>query len=614
MGKKILLVIVVFLFMALLLRGCFKVDKPSDDIEIKVKSDKQTFGYEVGKAQSVTKGGRDYILSRSEVGKYGGELITSTIGEGPKTFNPFNAKDSTSSEMGELMFDSLVVTDAYSGDVVGKLAKDFEILPDKKTYIFHLRKGLKWSDGKEITADDVVYTYNTIIFGGFGNTSARDAMLIEGVAPSVEKIDKYTVKFTTPKPFAPFLRQLSVPIAPKHVFKGATDKGKKFFDGFYGVTTKPQDFVTSGAFRLSEYVPAQRVVFVRNPDYYVIDKAGNKLPYLDKYIVLIVGDLNNELLKFEGKELDTVGIRGSNVSRFKEMERVSDYTVYNLGPDSGTMFLAFNLNTRKDENGKFYVPIKKQLWFNDLNFRRAVDYAIDRESMVFNILSGVGKPLYTAESLSSLFLNENLAKGHKRDLEKAKELLRQSGFYLDKEGFLRDKYHNRVEFNLFTNAGQTEREATGVMVKEDLAELGIKVNFKPIEFNSLVNKMVETLDFDTVIIGLTGSPLEVHSGYNVFTSRGSLHLFNQRKANDTKDDRLLWEKELDEIFNSGALELNPKARKAIYDRYQEIMYEQVPIIYLYSGLRISAIRNRFGNIHPTVLGGILHNLEEIYVK
>ena len=225
------------------------------------------------------------------------------------------------------MYDGLFTTDPYDGSIIPKLAKSIEILPDKKTYIVHLRHGIRWSDGKEITADDVVYTYGTIIFGGFGDTATRDSLYIDGKLPTVEKIDKYTVKFTTPKPFAPFLRTLTTPIAPKHVFKIATDKGKNYFRSYLSTNAKASDFVTSGAFKISEYVPAQRVIYKRNPNYYMIDKKGQKLPYLDKYVILIVGDLNNDTLKFEGLETDVVNLQGSMVARYRELEKHSDFTL-----------------------------------------------------------------------------------------------------------------------------------------------------------------------------------------------------------------------------------------------------------------------------------------------
>ena len=614
MKKKFIYAISLLLFLCFVLSGCIKADRPQDE---KISEKNNGFDLKLNitpySPKTMTIGGVDYLVSRTPAGKFGGTLVTSTIGEGPKTFNSWNSMDATSSQAADIMFDALVTTDAYTGEVIPKLAKSIKILPDNKTYIVELRHGLKWSDGKEITADDVYFTWNTIIFGGFGNTSTRDAMYIGSQLPKIEKIDKYTVKFTTPKPFSPFLRQLSVPIAPKHVLEPVTKQGKRAFASFWSSNTNPSEFVTSGAFKLKEYVPAQRLVYVRNPNYYMIDEKAQKLPYLDKYIILIVGDLNNELLKFKAGELDTVGLRGSNVALFKEKEKFSDYKIYNLGPNTGTIYFAFNLNTRKNEKGNYYVNPVKQKWFNDLNFRKAVDYALDRENMVFNISAGVAQPLFTPEPLSSIYLNEKIAKGHPRDIKKAKEYLEKSGFYL-KKGKLYDKNGNKVEFDLYTNAGNTERESIGVMVKQDLEELGMTVNFKPIEFNTLVSKLVNTNDFDAVIMGFTGSPLEPYGGKNVWYSNGTLHVFNQRKTENDNKIIYPWEKQINDLFDRASLELDFDKRKNLYEQYQQIVYDQKPLIYLYSPLIITAIRNKFGNINPTPLGGVLHNLEEVYIK
>lgn len=561
--------------------------------------------------KTVTKDGIDYIESQAPIGKFGGKFVTSTIGEGPKTFNPFTSTDATSSSMAEMMYDGLFTSNPMNGDVIPKLAKSVKIKGNN--YIIELRKGLKWSDGKPITADDVMFTWNDIIFAGLGNTSTRDSMIIDGELPKLTKINNYTVMFTVKKQFAPFLRMLSTPIAPKHYF--TKDKNwKKNFDRFLSSNTDPATIVSSGAFRLKEYVPAQRVIFEKNPNYYEINKNGEKLPYLDKIVYLIVGDLNNEILKFEAGELDEISLKGGNVARYKARENSSDYIIYNLGADTGTMFVTINLNNRSYiEKGvkKYYVNPVKQRWFGDVNFRRAVDYAIDRKSMVQNIANGMATPLFTAETQNSVFVNKNL-KGHDKDLKLAKYYLHKSGFY-ERNGKLYDKSGHLVEFDLYTNAGNTEREALGVMLKQDLAELGMQVNFKPIEFNSLVNKITNSYDWDMVILGLTGTPVEPHNGKNVWYSGGPLHLFNQRPVNKPVTDRLDWEKQIDEIFDKGALVLDFKSRKKYYDKYQEIIYNQKPIIYLYSPIRIYAIRNKFKNIYPSSLSGLTHNIVEIYI-
>ena len=608
--KRVVLIILVLLVVLGLGKACIRRDLPTSEMPVlRPKADVVDANYPIPK--NVTVNGVDYLQSQLPIGKFGGTFVSSTIGEGPKTFNPFNTKDNISAQMSEIMYDGLVTTNPVTGETIPKLAKSFSV--NGKEYIVNLRHGLKWSDGQPITADDVVFTWQNIIFDGFGNTSTRDSVMIDGKLPTVEKIDDYTVKFVTPEPFAPFLRMLSSPIAPKHIFQPAVSRGREYFDGFLSTNTNPKEFVTSGAFRLKEYVPAQRVVFERNPNYYEINKDGKKLPYLDKLVYLIVGDINNQVLKFEGGELDEISLQGANVARFKEMEKHSDFSVFNIGPDTGTMYLSMNMNNRKDEKGKYYVEPKKQVWFQDKNFRQAVDYALDRKNMVFNIANGLGYPLFTPETLNSIFLNKNL-KPYDKNIEKSKELLKKSGFTWDKAGHLIDRFGNHVEFDLYTNAGNSEREAIGVMVKQDLEDLGMKVNFKPIEFNSLVNKLMASLDWDMVIMGFTGSPLEPNGGKNVWLSDGTLHIFNQRLERDANSPRYAFEKRIDYLYTQGALATKFEDRKKYYDEYQAIVYDEKPLIYIYSPIRIVALRNKFKNIYPTSLGGVTHNIEEVFIE
>ena len=592
----------------------FKKDK-GFDIQPK-RSEKPLISdfVEIPKEKNVTIDGIDYLQTQLPVGVFGGTFTTSIMGE-PKTFNPYNANDATSAELAEMMYDGLTKTDPSNGVVVAKLAKSVKMLPDKKTYIVNLRHGLKWSDGVEITSADVYFTYKTIIFGGFGDGAARDMMLIDGMLPEVEIIDKYTVKFTTPKPFAPFLRNLSASIMPEHIFKSATKKGNSYFLTYQGIDVKPNELVTSGAFRLKEYVPSQRVVFEKNPNYYLINTKNQKLPYIDKWVMIITGDMNNDTLKFESGETDVLSVNGALVDRYKELRKEKDFELYNLGTSTNTTFIVFNMNNRKNKDGKYYVDPKKQVWFQDRNFRSAIDWAIDRDDLILNIFHGLASPLFSAESLRSQYLNENVAKGHKKDINYALNLLKKSGFHLQ-NGVLYDKNGNKVEFELLTNAGNTQREATGVSIKEDLEALGIKVNFKPVEFNSLVTRIVNNPDFDCVIIALTSNILEPNSGNNVWKHDGSLHTFNQRTANDLKSsDKILdFEYELDEIFKKGALETDFNSRKKIYDKYQDVIATQNPMVYLYAPLTIQAVRNKVKNIFPTKYTGLFSSLAEIYIE
>ena len=611
--KKFTYLILIFVLLIGFCLLIFKKDYGYDTQKSQFSEPLNIANNTIPKPKNVTINGIDYLQTQLPIGKFGGNFTSSIIGD-PKTFNPYNANDATSAELSEIMYDGLTQTDPTDGSVIPKLAKSFEILKDNKTYIIHLRKGITWSDNKEITADDVYFTYNTVIFGGFGDGSTRDIMMIDGKLPKVEKIDKYTIKFTTPKPFAPFIRNLSASILPKHIFENATNKGKEYFLTYQSIDVKPQNLITSGAFKLKEYVPSQRVVYERNPNYYLINKNNEKLPYIDKWISIISGDTNNQTLKFESGAIDVLSVNGALVNRYRELERHGNFDLYNLGASTNTTFVVFNLNNRKNKQGKFYVNPIKQTWFQDTNFRKALDWAIDREDLILNIFSGLAEPLHSAEPINSLFLNEKVAKGHPYDLNYAKELLSKSGFY-NKNGQLFDKNGNKVEFELLTNAGNTQREATGVSIKQDFEKLGIKVNFKAIEFNSLVNKLVNTADYDCVIMALTSNINEPNSGYNVWNPYGALHLFNKRTPNDLKSsDKILdFEKELIDLFNKGALELNFKKRKEIYDKYQDIVQRENPMIYLYAPLNIYAIRKKVKNVYPTKIGGLFHSMAEIYI-
>jgi peptide/nickel transport system substrate-binding protein len=184
--------------------------------------------------------------------------------------------------------------------------------------------------------------------------------------------------------------------------------------------------------------------------------------------------------------------------------------------------------------------------------------------------------------------------------------LKDAGFQYRK-GIFYDSTGHRVEFTLLTNGDTSERVQTATLILDDLDKLGIKVHFLPVDFNNLVNRMVASYDWDAVILGLTGG-IEPHSGRNVWHSSGQLHLWNpKQKAPDT-----VWEKEIDDIFEKAACELDDVKRKILYDRWQMIVSEEVPVIYLVNPAALYAVRNRFGNIRPTGYGGVFYNIEEIY--
>lgn len=551
------------------------------------------------KPKTIKKDGVDFKQVYYEIGKFGGTLNLTLFGSGPKTFNLWASTDNTSSTLGNLMFDSLFTDDPDTGEVIPHLAKSHEILDGGKTIIVKLRDGIKWSDGKEITSDDVVFTWNDIVFSGLEGGGFQSLCLIDGEYPTVKKIDNKTIEFMTHIVFAPFIRQISYPPAPKHIFepliKKAKKDAKKVFLGFWGTDVNPSDLATSGPFKLARYVQGERIEFVKNQNYYIINTKDEKLPYLDKIVYSIVQDSSLEIFKFLAGEADVISVRGEDVALVKNIEKKKgDFHTVNLGPSSGTEFLVFNLHKNK--------------WFNNKHFRQAVSHAIDRTTIVDNVLAGAGKPLFTSESLPSLYLNKKIADGYPQDLNISRGLLKRGGFKWDSKSDLLDNKNHKVEFTILTNAENITRQAIGVILQDDFKKLGIKVNLRPLDFNTLIGRS-DSGDWEAIIIGFTGGFFEPNEGANVWKLNGRLHMFDGKPHKPRN-----WEIEIDHIFNEATKFIDFKTRKKLYDKYQEIVYEELPFIYLVSPLRISAIQNSLGNIRPTIYGGVLHNLESIYRK
>lgn len=575
----------------------------------------------------IGKNGEELWQGRGDIGDFGGTLTVSSFGTGPKTFNPWAATDAASQGLGRLMFEQLLEVDPWTGNYYPRLAKEFIIDANGQDYTVKLRKGLKWSDGHALTADDVVFTLNTVIKEGYGMTSTRDTLMVKGTFPEVTKVDDLTIKFHTKEPFAPFPNSLkNVCIAPKHIFEKITSRPREEFHNFWDINVAPSSMVVSGPFKLSRNVPGQRVELARNPNFAMVDKQGRGLPYLDKFMMIIVPDQNTELLKFYGNEvnfLDIRTVRGHDAALMKQKETSENFTMYNLGPDDSTTFLMFNMVRRKNpKTGKFYLNPIKQRWFNNLNFRQAVNHAIDRQRLVDNILKGVGLPEYSHQNFGSKWFNQNL-RPFGQDLDLSAELLAKGGF-VKRDNVLYDDRGNKVEFNLNTNAGNIARDATSVMIVNDLKKLGITVNYQPMAWNVLVDKTNTSLDWDAIIMGLTGNKIEPYDSANVWKSNGRLHCFDQRLpdkdghiiASDARD----WEKEIDNAFDAAATTFDAAKRKEYFDKYQEIAFREAPFIYLYVMLNITAMRNNVGNYRPTPLGityppkGSMHNIEEIYIK
>ena len=552
--------------------------------------------------------------------KFGGILTLTQRGQDPKTLNPWISTEATSSQYGGMMFLGLLKFDPDTDEPLPLLAESFTISLDQKTITVVLRENIFWSDGEVIDADDVIFTWNTLLRDQVAVSMTRDVILVDGEFPQVKKLDNRTIEFTTKTVFAPFLRNLGVEIAPQHHVEAfiaksqakSLEEKQKAFNNYLSIKTKSEDIVCSGAYKFSKIQAGERIEFIRNPLYYEKDtETGKALPYIDKIIYSYVQDDSADIFKFLARESMILGVSSSNLAFIKSLETKYDFTLHDLGPSTSTNFIWFNMSKN--------TPEPMYSWFNNRDFREAISLAIDRENIINNVFQGLGVPLNAAYPDNSPFYNSKIRVNASSELEQARKLLQVKGFKLksNPESQLHELYdskNNRVEFNVLTNSGNRERELMGVIISENLKELGIKANFKVLEFNNYVGRVMSAQSYDAGILGLTGgSSNEPNTGANVWNSSGRLHAFDPKHSQENPITRD-WEHEIDRLFAEGVKTMDFSERKKIYDHFQEIVFEEKPFIYLASPKVFTAVNNRLAGIRKTKYAGVVPDLAQLYFK
>lgn len=517
-------------------------------------------------------------------------LITATISD-PKTFNPILVVDSASGLAVGDLFDALVRLNPLTTEMEPSLAESWEYSADGAICTFHLRRNVRWHDGAPFTAADVKFTFDAI-FDEHVPNSSKFTLLVDGQPIKVEVVDDYTVRFVAPRPFAPLINSVGQAILPKHLLGAALQNGT--FGQQWGIDTPPDKLIGTGPYRMTRYVPAQFIEFQRNPDYWMKDDAGHPLPYLETQTVLIVPNQDTLYLKFLSGQTDTHAPRPEEVADLRGKSAQLKITVQEIGLETGSQFVSFNRNPRH------YVVSGKQdprlTWFTDAHFLKAMAHAIDKQAIIVNTLNGYGKPAVAEISPENkLYHNPNLT-DYDYNLETARQLLAEAGYVL-RDGQLYDKDGNAIEFSLNTNAGNQLREKLCSILKEDWTKLGMRVNYRPLDFTTLVEKIDHTFDWDAILIGFTGTT-EPNNGANLLRSSGNLHLWNPNQSEPATP----WEADIDRLLEQGSREIDVHKRQQYYWRIQEILHEQLPMIETVRQTQFLAYKTFLENYRATVWG------------
>jgi len=548
-------------------------------------------------------------------GVFGGRFVIGTISDA-KTFNPILSNETSSSDVSDRLFTALTETDNLTRRNRPALARSWEGSRDGLTWTWHLRRGARFSDGHPITSADVLFSF-AVAYDSILHPSIQDLLSPHGRRIRVSAPDSYTVVMRLARPHALLVQAVgALRILPRHVLEPAWRSGR--FASSYGVGTHPDSLVTSGPWRLKQYVPHEKTVLTRNPYWYGVDARGRRLPYLDELVFLVVPDQNTCALKFETGELDALeNVKAEDYGRFERNQARGGYRVHRLGASLTSNFLWFNLNTVKRPGGRRpvgtpYADPVRHAWFANRDFRRAVSMAVDREAMLRSVYFGQGEQSWSILPAGSGPFHDPAVTAPDHDPAGARRLLARLGFRdRDGDGVVEDARGNPVRFTLKTNAGSVRVQMAN-FVRDDLARVGIQCHVAAVDYNTLIVNMREDFDYDAILAGLGGAvPPDPAMCGNFYRSSGATHFWNLRQLRP----ETAAEARVDSLFGRLLLPGTAAARRALSSRMDRILNEECWLVWLPVMKVELPVRERFGNVAPNLLPHrVLWNIETVFVK
>ena len=547
----------------------------------------------------------DQLIVPGTIGVRGGRLVAALRSE-PKTLNPVTALDLPSKEVIALVSADLLHINVYTQQTEPALAKSWRVSPNGRTYTLELRRGVSFSDGHPFDADDVVFSFKVYLDEKI-QSPQRDLLQVGGQPIQVRKLGPYRVAFELPQPYAAAERIFdNVSILPRHLLEQAYEKGE--LARAWSLNTSPDAMAGLGPFRVKQYVAGEQLVLERNPFYWKADTKKNRLPYLDGLVFLPVPTQDAAVIRFQSGDLDFIdNMDAENYAVLEKQQDAKHYRLHDLGPGMEYDFLFFNLN---DLSGKQLPEItRKQQWFRRDEFRQAVSAAIDREAIARLAYGGRAALLSSQVTPGNrLWMNKALPPPA-QSAEKAQALLRSAGFSRRPDGKLVDPHGDPVEFSIVTNPSNLQRTKMATIIQEDLNRLGMQVHLVPLEFQSLMTRVFDSLDYEASVLGLQSGDADPNPEINVWTSGGGTHIWAPTEMRPLP----AWQIELDRLMRLQTTILDRRKRKQVYDRVQEIVAQFEPVICLVSPHVLVGAKDSIAGIKPAVLRyHLLWNVEQLY--
>ena len=495
----------------------------------------------------------------------GGTLTNAMIGE-PNNLIAMIAGDGASSLIAGQIFNSLLKYDENL-EFEGDLAESWEISEDYKTIKFNLKVQKKWSDNHPITCKDVLFTWKAVTHPDTRTPYGSDYQLVS----SAQCINDYQFIAKYKEPYAPALETwASLHILPEHLLKNE-DINNTYF------SLNP---VGSNYYSLDSWVTGQQLKLKGNPN------AVHGKPLIDNKVSRIIPDLSSQFMELIAGNIDLMSINPIQYSRVFPNRPELNKKI-NLYKEMGNGYTYFGFNLKKRP-------------FDDINVRKAISLGIDRQEIIDGVLLGLGEEITSPYKPGTYWENKNIKK-LSFNPEKAKELLENSGYRLNNNIYEKDGIP--LSFEILTNQNK-QREMTAVLIQRRLQDIGIDASIRVIEWASFVNRFIKTGEFQAVVLGwsLSLDPDQYSIWHSSQQGPGQFNFIGYSN------------KTVDNLLEKGRQELNKEKRKAIYNDFSSILYDDQPIIYLYAGYGLSAIHKKIKGVKKlSPPAGIYHNDYEWFV-
>jgi peptide/nickel transport system substrate-binding protein len=473
-----------------------------------------------------------------------GKTLNIALGSEPTDLNPI----ANNAMMYDIIksFSGLVKSD-NNLEATADLAKIWE-QPDKNTYVFHLKDGVKWHDGKELTSDDVKFTYDLLRNGKYVSIFPLSSQY--EVITNIETPDKSSIKFTVKDPAVPFFERFALPILPKHLLEGEDLTKTEFWQ-------KP---VGSGPYVFDHWNKGEELVFTANKDYY------DGVPKIKTLKFVIVPDESGRINLLKSGEVQAIKIGPKSATALKN--------------EAGITVLSTPSSNWYSLDLPYIIP-----QFKDKAVHQAIGLAINKQGILDSIYVGQGQIAYGPYRSESWVYNPDIVTA--QDTEKAKKILTDAGWKAGSDGIM-EKDGVKLEFDLLYVVSALERKDIALSVVPDLEKIGIRAN--PVALANW-NEMTAEKWHNNAAVMAQGSPLDPDNNVYMIYHSKFINVGTNNLASYSSP-------EADKLIEQGRTTADKSQRKQIYLQLQNILAEDQPCVPIIYGNDVYALSDKVTGMVP----------------